>query len=125
MRISIDAPMIRRLLIAVVFVSSATVARAETGAGRLAPLRAPGRGDGRRATRVPCRGSIVTLETAAPIQKARDELLTGIRGMLGVEARPVTELSADGAIIVGTLARLRQSIPGLLPDGAVAATDSG
>jgi alpha-glucuronidase len=118
MRISIDAPMIRRLLIAVVFVSRATVVGAETGeAAWLRYARLDAVTAGRNAGAVP--GSVLTLETAAPIQKARDELVTGIHEMLDVKAKPVTELSGDGAIIVGTLARLRQSIPGLLPDGAV------
>jgi len=119
MRISIDAPMTRRLLIAVVFVSRATVVGAETGeAAWLRYARLDAATAGRNAGAVP--GSVLTLETAAPIQKARDELVTGIHEMLDVKAKPVTELPGDGAIIVGTLARLRHSIPGLLPDGAVA-----
>ena len=116
MRISIDDPMIRRLLFAVVLVSSATVAHAETGqAAWLRYARLDNATADRNARVVP--RSILTLEPSAPIQKAREELLAGVRGLLGVEAKAVTELPADGAVVAGTLSRLRQAIPGLLPDG--------
>ena len=124
MRISTDSPIIRRLLFAIVFASSATVARAETGEAawlRYARLdSATGRPQRARRTR-----AISTLESSAPIQKARDELLAGVRGLLGVEAKVATELPADGAVVAGTLSRLRQAIPGLLPMETCQPTDSG
>ncbi len=116
MRISIDSPMIGRLLLAVVFLSSAAVARAETGqAAWLRYARLDGATADRNARVVP--RSILTLESSASIQKAREELVAGVRGLLGVEPKVVTELPADGAVVAGTLSRLRQAIPGLLPDG--------
>src|SRR4051794_34171387 len=63
--------------------------------------------------------SIVTLESTPPIQKARDELVEGLHGLLGMDLEGVAQLPADGAVIVGTLARLRQTSPELLPNGAL------
>ena len=59
--------------------------------------------------------TIVTFESAAPIQKAREELLAGVRGLIGGEVKTAAALPTDGAIVAGTLARLRQTAPDLLP----------
>ena len=64
---------------------------------------------------------LVTFEDAAPVQKARDELAAGIRGMLGREVRTLNELPREGAIVAGTLARLRQALPGLALAGSLPA----
>ena len=40
-------------------------------------------------------------------------LVAGLRGMLGRDPKVVSELPADGAIVAGTLARLRQAVPDL------------
>ena len=63
--------------------------------------------------------AIVTFEAAAPVQKAREELAAGCRGMLGGDYRTLDELPSAGAVVVGTLARLRQSAPDLLPAGTL------
>ena len=53
--------------------------------------------------------------------KARDELVVGIRGLLGREVRTLTELPREGAIVAGTLVRVRQGLPGLVPAGTLPA----
>jgi alpha-glucuronidase len=63
--------------------------------------------------------TIVTFESASPIQKAREELLAGIRGIIGGELKTATALPTGGAIVAGTLARLRQTAPDLLPAGTL------
>lgn len=65
--------------------------------------------------------SVMMAEDAAPIQKARDELRAGIRGMLDREVTVVTELPPGGAIIAGTLAGLRRVVPALVPDATLPA----
>src|SRR5215217_2925446 len=54
---------------------------------------------------------IVTLGDAAPVQKARDELVLGVRGMLGQVLTAASEVPPDGAIVVGTIARIRAALP--------------
>lgn len=63
--------------------------------------------------------SIVTFGLSGPIQKAREELVTGLRGMAGIDLKVATELPADGAIVVGTMSRLRQVSPALLPSATL------
>jgi alpha-glucuronidase len=65
--------------------------------------------------------SVVTFEDAVPVRKARDELVAGIRGMLGKDLKTVSELPADGALVAGTLARVRQAVPGLPLAGTLSA----
>jgi alpha-glucuronidase len=57
--------------------------------------------------------SVVTFGDSAPVQKARDELVSGIRGMLGREITALSALPREGGIIAGTVGRLRQAVPGL------------
>ena len=64
--------------------------------------------------------AIVTFESAPPIQKAREELVNGLRGMAAIDVTAVTQLPSGGAIVAGTIARLRQASPDLLPAGALA-----
>ena len=112
---AIPASTIRPLLLAGILLAMPGSAGAETGQSAwLRYARLDDATAARNARAVP--RSIVTYESAAPIQKAREELVAGVRGMLGTEPKLVTELPADGAIIVGTIARLRQ-VPGLVPEG--------
>ena len=69
------------------------------------------------ATDVP--RSIVTFESAAPIQNAREELAAGLRGMAGLNLQTADSLPPDGAIVAGTLTRLRQTSAALLPAGTL------
>jgi alpha-glucuronidase len=57
--------------------------------------------------------AVVTFEDSAPVQKARDELAAGIRGMLGRDVRTLGKVPPEGAIIAGTLGRVRQAMPGI------------
>jgi alpha-glucuronidase len=54
-----------------------------------------------------------------PVQSAGHELLRGIRGMLGRTLRVETRLPAAGGFVIGTLEQLRQSVPQLVPPGAL------
>src|SRR5262249_53843912 len=111
--------LIQLLLVAGMLAICSDNAVAETGqAAWLRYARLDAATAERNARNIP--SSVLTLESAAPIQKARDELVAGIRGMLGVEPLVVTEVPADGAIVAGTFARLRQAIPGLLSDRTLA-----
>jgi alpha-glucuronidase len=55
----------------------------------------------------------------APVLRARDELVRGVRGMLQRELAVADALPADGALVIGTLAALRKSAPILAPSGAL------
>ena len=86
--------------------------RAETGADawlRYAPLDEASA----RPYRATLPAAIATL-TAAPVaQSAQRELLRGIRGMLGRTLRVETGLPRENAIVLGTLADLKQAAPQL------------
>jgi alpha-glucuronidase len=102
----------RRLLLVLTVLLVPAAAGAENGQSawlryaRLVDTTAQGAGGSLPA-------SVVTFEDAAPVRKARDELVAGIRGMLGRDLKTVGEVPEDGAIVAGTLARLRQAVPGL------------
>ena len=77
---------------------------------------------GRRyRTSVP--GSVTVLSEALLEQSARQELIRGIRGMLGRTLRADSRVPGDAAIVLGTLAELRRAAPqfavvaSLEPDG--------
>ena len=53
--------------------------------------------------------AIVTLSGAAPIQSAQQELIAGIRGMLGRNLQAVSGTPAGSAIVLATLTELRQA----------------
>jgi len=65
--------------------------------------------------------AIITLAPGAAVQKARDELVSGIRGMAGIDLRPVSLPSVHSAIVIGTLKQVRLSLPELLPDATLQA----
>lgn len=120
MRILLDTPTIRTLLCTIALAAAPASAIAETGqAAWLRYARLDATTADRNARAVP--HAIMVVGSSAPVQKAGQELLAGIRGMLGVDATLVTQLPADGAIVAGTLAELRQAHPGLIPGGALAA----
>ena len=118
MRISASPSIQRLLTVAALLVACTENVLADTGqAAWLRYARLDAATAERNARNIP--RTIVTLESASPIEKARDELAAGLRGMLGIEPKLVTELATDGAIIVGTLPRVRQLVPGLLPEGTL------
>jgi alpha-glucuronidase len=65
--------------------------------------------------------SVVTFEDSAPIRKAREELVKGMRGMLGRDVTIASELPRDGGIVAGTVARLRQAVPAISLAGTLPA----
>ncbi len=98
------------------------LASAETGEAawlRYAPLA----GNAARRDESALPRTLVALGDAAPILKARDEIVLGVRGMLGRELTIAAQVPAGGAIVVGTLARVRDALPqldlrdGIGPDG--------
>src|SRR6185369_7824781 len=118
MPISLHTRTIRRLLLTVVLLAGSGTAGAETGqAAWLRYARLDAATADRNMSVVP--RSILTVGSSAPVQKAGEELLAGIRGMLAVEPKRVTQLPADGAIVAGTLTDLRQAHPGLLLEGVL------
>ena len=73
----------------------------------------------RDAAAVPA--ALAVFESLPPVLRARDEIVRGLHGMLAKEIRVASDVPADGAIILGTLAAIRRSVPELAPDGALAA----
>ena len=57
--------------------------------------------------------AIVTFNNSPVIRSAQDELLRGVRGMLGRTLRVAPGLPAESAIVLGTLADLRRAVPQL------------
>ena len=85
---------------------------AESGADawlRYAPLNEASA----RPYRASLPASIATYTAAPAAQSARRELLRGIRDMLGRTLRVQSTLSAESAIVLGTLADLKQAAPQL------------
>jgi alpha-glucuronidase len=82
--------------------------------GRAAWLRYA-RLDGQQAQRAggDLPATVITLENSAPVSKARDELVSGIRGILGKELTTATARQPGPAIVLGTLTRLREAWPQL------------
>jgi alpha-glucuronidase len=113
--------MLRKLLVLLVL-ACPICAYAETGYNawlRYAPL------DDASARRyrdvIPA--SITSFGETAPIQSAREEVIRGIRGMLGRNVRAESRLPGEPAIVIGTLSDLRRALPQLAltanvdPDG--------
>jgi alpha-glucuronidase len=111
-----------RLALAFLFLTgmSSGLAQAESGqAGWLRYARLDPAAVQRLEPAIP--RTIVTIETGAPVQKARDEIVAGLHGMVGVDLKVTTQLPPDGAIVAGTLARLRQVSPELVRGATLAA----
>jgi alpha-glucuronidase len=91
----------------------ATASRAETGAQawlRYAPLD---REASRKYDKLPA--AEVTLGDSAILGASQEELIRGIRGMLGKTLRIEPKLPEDSAIVLGTLAAVKRAIPSLKP----------
>ena len=109
-------------LCALLVLAAAAGLHAETG--RAAWLRYAAVGDGpARQYRETIPAVVVALGDAAPLESARRELILGIRGMFGRTLRAEPRVPAESAIVLGTLAAVRQAIPqldaagNLEPDG--------
>jgi len=57
--------------------------------------------------------AVVTLGDSAILGSSRQELIRGVRGMLGRTPRIETDLPQEGAFVLGTLQAVRQAIPNL------------
>jgi alpha-glucuronidase len=65
---------------------------------------------------------VVALDSAAPVQSAREELIRGVRGMLGRTLRVESAVPGEPAIVLGTAASMRRAFPNwpageIAPDG--------
>jgi alpha-glucuronidase len=68
-----------------------------------------------RADRESVPAVLTTIGSSAVVESARQELLRGIRGMLGRTLRTDSRVPAGDAIILGTVADLRQAAPQFPP----------
>jgi len=112
---------VRRLtLAAFVVMSLALPARAENGRAawlRYAPLEATAAERARDV--VP--QFVTTLGSDPPLLRAQDELQRGVSAMIGRELRTSPRIVNDGTIVIGVLARIRQTAPFLAPAGTLPA----
>jgi alpha-glucuronidase len=91
--------------------SQETALRAETGAEawlRYAPLDAQA---SRKYDKLP--PAVVALGDSAILGSSQEELIRGIRGMLGKNLRVEPRISPDGAIVLGTFGNVERVIPSL------------
>jgi alpha-glucuronidase len=87
-----------------------TVLGAETGAEawlRYAPLT-----DVERSSYANLPGSVVTLGESPVLASARDELVRGIQGMLGITVRESGSQVSESSIVLGTVTSLQAIAPG-------------
>ena len=63
---------------------------------------------------------LVTAGSSPVLSSARNEILRGVRGMLGRTLRLETALPAESAILAGPIDDLRKLAPQLIPDAALA-----
>jgi alpha-glucuronidase len=64
---------------------------------------------------------VTSLGDAEVVTSAQQELVRGVRGMLGTILRVEARLPAESAIVLGTVAELRKAFPRLAPDGEIGA----
>jgi Glycosyl hydrolase family 67 N-terminus len=65
--------------------------------------------------------AIATLSGAPPVQSGQQELIVGIRRMLGRTLRATSGMPVESAILLGTLADLRKAGPALVPGATLPA----
>ena len=93
---------------------------AETGRDawlRYAPLEA----DVSRQYRESLPAVVVSLGDSAVLRNANQELIRGIRGMLGRTLRVESAVPGESAVVMGTLAEIRKAAPHLAPAASLAA----
>ena len=116
-RTGYDSLILRKLVLLVWLLLSPVAAAAEDGHAawlRYAPLDAAARA--RVSGLVP--GVIVTLGDAASILRAREELTLGIKSTIAKEVQTAAAIPGDSAIVLGTVARLRDAGPPFVIDRA-------
>jgi alpha-glucuronidase len=100
----------------------------QSGAGYDAWLRYDSIDETARLTYDKLPAVIVSLDDSIAISTARDELIRGIRGLLGRTLRVATALPDENAIVLGTVDSIKRAIPsldagsGLKQDGYVLKT---
>ncbi|HKV26211.1 MAG TPA: alpha-glucuronidase family glycosyl hydrolase [Candidatus Acidoferrum sp.] len=90
---------------------SASRSRAETGAAgwlRYAPLE---KAAARQYSTLPA--SVMTFGDSLVLRSAKDELIRGVRGMLGRTLRDDATMPQESAILLGTLSQLQKKVSGL------------
>ncbi len=110
-------PWVAASMVAGVFALPAPL-RAETGAEawlRYAPV---GEAEGRRYAALP--GVVVTLGDSAVLGAAQQEILHGVRGLLGRTLDAEGHLSQRGAIVLGTVQAMRKVLPAIRPPADIA-----
>jgi alpha-glucuronidase len=93
--------------------------KAETGSNawlRYAPLED---GESRQA-REEIPAAITSLDDSILVQSASQELVRGIRGMIGRTLRVESRLPKEGAVVLGTLTAIRRTVPAFPFAGSVA-----
>ena len=108
------------------FLCTHTVLRAETGAEGWLRYARLDRQAAQKYDALPA--SVIKLGSSAVLETAQQELIRGIRGMLGRTLRIEVADAQESAILLGTLSDLRAAVPGLSapkqlgPDGFSIAT---
>jgi alpha-glucuronidase len=64
--------------------------------------------------------AVTTFGDAEMVASAKQELIRGLRGMLGTTLRVEGRLPAESAIVLGTVAEIRKAAPRLAPEGPIA-----
>jgi alpha-glucuronidase len=64
--------------------------------------------------------SVTVAGSGLPLQSAGQELIRGVRGMIGRTLRVENQLPVEGGFVIGTLAGLKQLSPQLAPAGTLA-----
>lgn len=75
-------------------------------------LRYPPIADAAVRARYSTLGRVVTLGDSLVVITARDEIVRGVRSMLGRTLDASTAISGDEAIVIGSLVRVREALPG-------------
>jgi len=63
--------------------------------------------------------AVIIFGESGMVASAKEEMIRGVRGMLGRTLRVETRMPSEEAILVGTLAELRKTVPQLVPAGSV------
>ena len=114
--------MLRTLILSVALLQIPATSSAETGADAWLRYAALDTGAARRYRDLP--PTITLVGDGVVLQTAQQELIRGIQGMLGRKtATGVNRVPAGNAIVLGTLAQLRQSAPQLAPAFAACIAD--
>jgi alpha-glucuronidase len=64
---------------------------------------------------------VISLGDAEMVASAREELIRGVRGLLGTTLRVEARMPAESAIVLGTATELRKAFPRLAPEGEIGA----